>query len=120
MYSVNFGINDRHYQARIRRGIKTVVKHHLTIMRIQDQLRHVTQKWVMLYMSIFGLLEMASGAYFIYAGLDPENNWKMYLFITVGIINAILFCNCGQVLTDEVLHLKAKPQHKLDTAKSLV
>nr|CAH7719427.1 unnamed protein product [Callosobruchus chinensis] len=112
-------INDIEYQARVTRGIKTVVKHHLTILRVHSQLSQVTQTWVMLHLAVFGLMEMASGCYFVFAGLGPENNWKMYLLLTIGLINLIIFCNSGQIPTDEVPHLKAKPQHKSDTAKSL-
>nr|CAI5849642.1 unnamed protein product [Callosobruchus analis] len=52
-------------------------------------------------------------------GLDPESNWKLYMFITIAGINAIAFCHCGQVLIDDVLLKTIKPQHKQYAAKPL-
>nr|CAH7719430.1 unnamed protein product [Callosobruchus chinensis] len=37
-------------------------------------------------------------------GLDPETNWKLYIFNAVAAINAISFCHRGQIMIDEVLH----------------
>ncbi|KAG5858391.1 hypothetical protein JTB14_029837 [Gonioctena quinquepunctata] len=94
-------MNDSEYQNMVYNKLTRCIKHHLNIKNKLEYTLHSIQDTTMFVTSIFGLLQVVSCLHFIIKEVSPPSNFRMVLGLTLSIAIFLIFCHCGQLVTDE-------------------